>query len=59
MGRQNSRRKLDDSDCNVEIPMTDYEHFRKERMAKNNEYLSYLGLSNRQVVNPLSSILFV
>jgi hypothetical protein len=59
MKRKNSRHKLDDSDHNVEIPVTDYERFREERVAKNNECFERLGLANRQVVHLLTSILFV
>ena len=59
MRKNNLRRKLDDSDHNAEIPVTDYECFREERVAKNNEYLSRLGLTNRSIVNPLSSILLI
>lgn len=59
MRKKTLRHKLDDSDHNAEIQVTDYERFHREKVAKNNEYLSHLGLINRQVVNPLSSILFV
>ena len=58
MKRNNVRRKLDDSDQNAEIPVTNYERFREERVAKNNEFLLCLGLANRQVVNQPSNILF-
>ena len=59
MRRKNSRHKLDDSDHNLEILVIDYEHFCEECVAKNNECFACLGLTNRQVVHLLTSILFV
>jgi hypothetical protein len=59
MRKRTLRHKLlDDSDHNAKT-LTEYERFRREHVTKNNEYLSSLGLTNMQVVNPLSSILFV
>jgi hypothetical protein len=51
MKKKSLRHKLDDND-NAE-KLTEYEHFRRENVTKNDEYLSSLGLTNMQVVNPL------
>jgi hypothetical protein len=59
MGKRTLRHKLlDDSDHNAKT-LTEYEHFHRGHVTKSNEYLLSVGLTNRQVVNPLSSILFV
>ena len=57
MKKNSLRHKLDDNDNAKKL--IEYEIFRRENVTKNDEYLSSLGLKNRQVVNPLKYILFV
>jgi hypothetical protein len=52
MKKNHVKHKLDDFNDNAEI-LTEYECSRRENVAKNDEYLSSLGLTNMQVVNPL------
>jgi hypothetical protein len=46
------KHKLDDLNDNAER-LTYYGFSRRENVANNDEYLSSLGLTNMQVVNPL------
>lgn len=40
------------SDPNNDGEVTKYEHVRKEHIIRNEEYLSSLGLENKEVVTP-------
>jgi hypothetical protein len=59
MNKMNVRCKIDVSDHNAEILVTDCECLHSEIFSKNNEYLSHLGLTNMQFVNLISSIFFL